>query len=349
MIRKIQEKLAKYRKTEAARVRRFGNVKPIISAEAHGRRIVAIGNTVMEGDWRTFPDFLKDYLWHVIGKEWFESEIRKAHGDQHHIMQMWVAHATYSKSQTPNEMGLIEGIANGNTKAFYQIAYDLYILRHHQKLHDLVLRRLLNANEFQGARYELFATATMIRAGFSIEHEDETDGSKRHVEFIATEKETGIQLAVEAKSRHRAGVLGMPGEPQELEDLKLKMGQLANDAIGKGHHLPLVVFLDLNVPPAKIEDLRQDKHLSEIVKTLDQIKKTDEDKDFFNLILYTNHPYHYTNIEEPYAGNHWAAARSDNPLFVLDDNRLIDSIMMAVDQFGNIPNEFLESWDGTIE
>lgn len=348
MIRKIQEKLAEYRKIEAARIRRFGNAKPIISAEAHGRRIVAIGNTIMEGDWKSFPDFLRSYLWHIIGKEWFEAEIQKPHANQHPIMQLWVAHAKYTKAQTPNEEGIIDGIANGDTKALYLLAYDLYILRHHQNLQSLVLKRLMNADDFQGARYELFATSTLIRAGFTVEFEDETDRGKRHVEFIAADKASGEKLAIEAKSRHRPGVLGMRGDLQDPKDIKLRMGRLVNDACAKGHTLPLVVFLDLNVPPTIIEELNQDQSLSAIIKSLDQVAKTDDGKDFFNLVMYTNHPFHYSDSDEPYAGNHLSAAIAQNPLFHLANPQLIEAIMIAVDQYGNIPNEFPEGWDGNI-
>jgi hypothetical protein len=91
----------------------------------------------------------------------------------------------------------------------------------------------MSCDQFQGARHELFAEATCLRAGFSIEHEDETDGSTRHAEFTATHKATGQTVSVEAKSKHRLGILGFPGARQAEGEHNLNVGRLLNDAIQK--------------------------------------------------------------------------------------------------------------------
>jgi hypothetical protein len=57
---------------------------------------------------------------------------------------------------------------------------------------------------------------------------------------------TGQFLSVEAKSRHRQGVLGMPGMPEEKPDFRL--GPLINDAVAKRSDYPLVIFVDTNLP-----------------------------------------------------------------------------------------------------
>jgi hypothetical protein len=46
------------------------------------------------------------------------------------------------------------------------------------------------------------------------QHENEKDGSTRHAEFTVRHAATGQLLSIEAKSRHRAGVLAMPGTPE---------------------------------------------------------------------------------------------------------------------------------------
>ncbi len=63
------------------------------------------------------------------------------------------------------------------------------------------LQRLKNRGLFQGARHELFADATCYRAGFTVEHEDEKDGTSKHAEFTARHVLTGQLLSIEAKSR----------------------------------------------------------------------------------------------------------------------------------------------------
>jgi hypothetical protein len=48
------------------------------------------------------------------------------------------------------------------------------------------------------------------------------------------------------KSRHRAGVLAMPGTPEEKPRLRLM--PLINDAVAKNPKRPLVIFVDTNLP-----------------------------------------------------------------------------------------------------
>ena len=91
--------------------------------------------------------------------------------------------------------------------AYLLLAYDLYILRDHRALLKRNVERMQHPDQFQGARYELTVTATMIRAGFDVIMENEGDKSTRHVELTAAHRVTGQRLAVEAKSRHYPGVL----------------------------------------------------------------------------------------------------------------------------------------------
>ena len=109
----------------------------------------------------------------------------------------------------------------GCRAAYTCFAYDLYVVDDNGGLDDEFLQRLKNRELFQGARHELFAEATCYRAGFTVEHENEKDESMRHAEFTVRHAATGQFLSVEAKSRHRAGVLAMPGIPEEKPQLPL--------------------------------------------------------------------------------------------------------------------------------
>ena len=165
--------------------------------------------------------------------------------------------------------------------------------------HDSI-ERLKNCDQFQGARHELFAEATCLRAGFSIEHEDETDGSTRHAEFTATHKASGQRVSVEAKSKHRPGVLGFPGARQAEGEHKLNVGQLLNDAIRKNTAHPLVVFFDLNLPwstASRLLDMHIPPHPL-IHGTLNRMRRRHSGRDPINLLVVTNHPEHYSADEE---------------------------------------------------
>ena len=330
------------------RVRRYGRVKPIIAAsDAQGRRFVAVGNRIYEGTWHTFPDFLRDCIWYVIGKEWFEAEVRMPVADQHPIMRWWLLYHEFAKKQVTNEEGLIDSVPNGVTKAFYQLAHDLYTLAHHQSLKPDVLRRLLTKDGFQGARYEIFVAATMIRAGFSLHFEDETDRRRRHVEFVAQHNDSGEKIAVEAKSRHRPGVLGVPGPRDVIDSIRLRLGRLINSAISKGHTHPLVVFVDMNLPAAVVEERLSGDDVQDLISTLKQVKE-DDGRDLFNMILYTNHPFHYDEGDDPYDPDHLSLAFTKRPKYELGKPQLLEIIIRATKQFGNIPNEFPEEHNRII-
>jgi len=47
----------------------------IIGTEFGGRRFVAVGSTMHWGKWKTFFDFLSDYIKQVLGGEWGNAEL----------------------------------------------------------------------------------------------------------------------------------------------------------------------------------------------------------------------------------------------------------------------------------
>lgn len=50
--------------------------------------MVAVGNTVhWSTNWKTFPDFLMDYIKGKLGKDWITAEIAKAPQQQHPLVQ----------------------------------------------------------------------------------------------------------------------------------------------------------------------------------------------------------------------------------------------------------------------
>jgi hypothetical protein len=124
---------------------------------------------------------------------------------------------------------------------YFCFAYDLWVVSDTARLDKRLLQRLKNRDQFQGARHELFAEATCIRAGFDTQRENELNGSTRHAEFTAAHGPTKQRVSVEAKSKHRPGVLGQPGS-RGREDLhKMPIGNLLNDALTKRAPNPLVV------------------------------------------------------------------------------------------------------------
>lgn len=318
----------------------YGKVRPIIHADFQGYKFVAVGNELHYGHWKTFPDFLVHYACGVLGSEWGNNEIKKPFEERHQILKWYDRMCRYQRHQVKGKDGLYSCIPNGSQAAFLHLAYDLYTLRHHTVLRQEVVRRLKNKQQFQGARYELFAAATCIRAGYDIEYENENDVNKKHPEFIATHKITGQKISVEAKSRHRPGVLDFPGEMLVGSDFKAGIGKLLSEALRKSPQYPYVIFIDLNLPPSP-EIIFERPMFEEIKNTISFICGEDGKRpDEFNMIVFTNHPHHYGGENEPDPQKDVLIVYANNPKIVPEYPEAIMGIYNAILQYNNIPNFF---------
>jgi hypothetical protein len=211
----------------------------------------------------------------------------------------------------------------------------------HDGLDDLFLNRLKNRELFQGARHELFAEATCLRAGFSVEREDEQDGNSRHVEFTVLHRATGQKLSIEAKSRHRPGVLGRPGPPEPRDRMRVWFGDLINDAVKKNPAHPLVIFIDTNLPFAVAENLLAHQPggvpSRRMKNQLERVKRDHGGKDPYSMIVFSNHPHHYAAKDEKDPQKHLFSYESDDSLA---NTTALWSLHRAAALYGNVPNEF---------
>ncbi len=243
--------------------------------------------------------------------------------------------------------GLCGSKPSGPFSAILLLAYDLYLIRHHQKLQELVISRLKDPNQFQGAKFELFALSSCIRAGFDIEFEDETNRESKHAEFTAINKDTNDKISIEAKSKHRSGVLGYKIEKGFDEKIKTKVVTLINYARKKKSDLPLVIFVDTNLPEVFAEKIFNDGEMKEFKRILDRVPKQENDKDDFNLIIFTNTPHYYKEHELIDSKKHFTFVFSMNPISKVSDIRILDNLNRAVSLDGNVPNEFPD-YDNTF-
>lgn len=301
----VMRKFAQLQRQEQERVLRYGEIRPQISMGFQGHRFVAVGSRLhYSKDWKFFPDFLRDYVPAVFGKQWGDAELAKPEHERHPVVQWRVEAIRYMNTQQPQPDGMYATLPNGFLGAYMAFAYDLYTVQHNGRLDDLVLTRLKNRDQFQGARHELFAESTCLRAGFIIEREDERDGNRRHAEFAARHGATGQFVSVEAKSKHRAGVIAMPGVPQPHEKLSLRFGGLINDALAKNPLHPLVIFLDTNLPTRAADRLYVPQSLNPFAPSrlmgslLGRIRAEHNGADPYALLVFTNHPHHFAQANE---------------------------------------------------
>lgn len=240
------EKLLRARKLFEAR---HGDVKPMLTESMEDRRFVAIGDTYqISPNCKTFTDFLTRYLIDSLDStyNWGEKQTKLPPREQHPIVQ-WLSLMRLGMETTlPDERGLHE-ITLGAANAWFHLAYDLYLIKHNAELQTKLLRRLRDRENFQGARFESVVAAIMLASGYDLQFAN-LKGDGTHPEFVATHRDTQRKLAVEAKSRHRPGILGFkphePAQPPESYGIE----GLLRDAVNKNTEDPLLVFIEVNAP-----------------------------------------------------------------------------------------------------
>lgn len=328
---------------EQVRKKRFGEVRPVIHVDFQEHKFVAVGSELhYSKNWKTFPDFLLGYIKKVLEPDWDKAELAKPLEERHEIMKWYDAMRRFQQKQEKEPDGLYGAIPNGAMRAYLLLSYDLYILRHHSALQQSIVCRLKHPDQFQGARHELFATATCLRAGYDITFEDETESSRKHTEFTAFHKATKQEIAVEAKSRHRPGVLGRSGTPRENDEVKAGIDRLLRDAFDKPASHPYVIFFDLNLPPSP-ETLTKKPWFHEIAGSVDRLAKEKGDQDCFNLIVFTNQPDHYGQHDAPAPSGVVLSVLSQKPNILATRPDAIAEIHDAAGQYGAIPNSFEEA------
>jgi hypothetical protein len=336
--------LAEIVKQERERDARFGQVKRGVHANWRGQKLVVVGREVFHSSkWKTPADFLFDYLRHAMTPTWGQAELAKPLADRHPVMQWYDATCRLqarAKEQAGTD-GIFGVVPSGAMRAYMLLAFDLYALQHHNALHDRLLHRLRDRDQYQGARHELFAAATCIRAGFDIEHEDELDRTSGHVEFTATHRRTGVSFSVEAKSKHRDGVLGRPGDREADDEVRTRLGRLVNDALRKPRQHPLVLFLDLNLPPtspAPVDPGWLEQFVNPIVRRNDREGKEDP----WDLLVFSNQPDHYTANDAPAPRGYAVGLFGKNARIGTQPPEELVALYEAANKFGVLPNSFDE-------
>jgi hypothetical protein len=313
-------------------------MKPIIHMCLGGYSVVAVGRRLYYSrKWKFFTDFLMDFPKFVLRPEWGNREISKPPDQRHPLIQWYQDMCEFQAKQRPVEGGGYGAVPTGPMLAYLAFAYDLYLLAHHRALPSRLVKRLRNAETFQGARHEVLAAATCIVAGFEVEWEDERMAPAKIPEFFASSRKTGERIAVEAKSRHRPGVLGQPGPVEETP--ALGVAHLLRNAFQKVGHAPLVVFLDLNLPvPGR--PFVNEAWFKDVVAEVEREGKTADGEDRFNMLVFVNCPYHYGRPDEPAPARLFFSVFSPRPLYPTNDPNVLTAIHQAVQALGRFPNDF---------
>lgn len=242
--------LARHQADEKIRQRQQGLGRPIVAFHDGKHQLVAVKNRLMWGKtWKTFPDFLQQYVKAVLGPEWGNGEIAKPLADRHPIMQWYEAYCLFQRRWISDPGIVSSAEVNGIVACYLGLAYSLYLMDHNADLQARMVARLKDARQFQGAYFEMVVASALIRAGFELALEDESDRRARHCEFAAVKKSNGKRYTVEAKSRAVAGRLGRTAADGGADDKPLsKIKTHLHDALDKPSANERLVFLDINAP-----------------------------------------------------------------------------------------------------
>jgi len=233
---------------ERIRQTQQGLGRPIISFRLKDHQMVAVGNTVYHSaQWKTFPDFLCHYIKVKLTAEWGNAEIAKPLAERHPIMQWYDAFCRYQAATIPIPGEPAEAETTGVVACYLGLAYSLYLMDHNVELQDRLIRRLKDPGNFQGAYYETIIANVLVRAGFELTLEEETDPSRKHCEFAAVSKLTRRKYWVEAKMRAVAGLLGRTDSDGGSDtDPLSRLGRLVSRALAKPAADERLIFIDIN-------------------------------------------------------------------------------------------------------
>lgn len=322
-------------------VAKYGHARRPTGVQMDGKMYMAFDGAIYqqtaEGPYN-FVNAIHDHALHFFGEERLVAEEEKDFSQRHPAIQWMHAHL---------EPKIETGIRpqSGNGAAWYRFAYDLFTIRDNATLQADLKKKLLDPSYFQAARYELKVAAICATAGFDLRFEDERDNKRRHPEFVGTDRLTGARIAVEAKSRHRRGVLGFPGgltsAPGDFVDVRKNV----MEAYKKRPQFPFYVFVDVNLPPADIPTMRRWE---------DELLQTMQDLDAegyaapcpANAVFFTNDPSHYVGTggigrEED---NLWVRTyTASHPSIAHPSEELVERLLIAHMQRVAPPAEFYES------
>ena len=288
---------------EAQRKKQQGLGRAIISDELQGQRMVAVGSRVyFSPNWRTFHDFLREYIFVVLGREWVKAQRAKPANERHQIIRWFDQAVRDTQKMAADKAGIRSGPMTGAQRAFLNLAYNIYLIAHHtepkksETILNSFLQRLKSArtDDFVGKLFEMYASAAFLKAGFIIEYENEKDGTDSHVEFTATYPRTGRKFSVEVKTRNRSAEID-----GRVDDAKrLRVGQKLVKALKKNAKHDRIFFIEVNIPDIVGEVYYGtwiDSALSQIAEAEGFLNVSGQHYDPAYVVV-TNHAFH-NNLE----------------------------------------------------
>lgn len=281
-------------------------VKPVIF---QGQKVWAIGSSLYAAPnpKQTFHEFLIHHLRDVMGEAWVEANLGLIPPNDHFLMRCFKRYGDWLNANMipENREGAYwASEPNGWAQYLMSVAFDVACLKQNSGLKDELVQRLRHRDQFQGARYEIAIAAIFSRLRFEMSFYDDRTTPDKHPEFIARHPGSGLEIAVEAKSRHRAGVIHESGDARRL--LKGDIRKLFNRALKKDPgNMPFMIFIDLNSPLTPATELFEKDWFNDVRRMFDAYPTpTADSPDPYTMVCITNYSQHYQGDDIAVSGEH---------------------------------------------
>ena len=319
---------------------------PYIAVPFRGKKVIGVGTQIMvvPVNW-TYADVALGYLLGLLGERWFRSERGRPPEDRHAFSQ-WHDQLGDELRRIGDEHGIASGPVplppKGSTTALAVLADDVFQLG--QVMGDKplapLIERLKNRRKFQAARYEILSASLFARAGFDV---DFTIPSEQPTpEFLATERASGQQVALEAKSIYRAGVLmhesSEPYDKGSIANRKRVLAKLRKARKKAPAGIPFVVFIELNLPAMPAITYLDQIFMTDVQLHLEARQRESPDGACdVSAVVLTNFGWHYHRDAKSPLGQIMTVMPSSprHPLSAA----CFDALRRALEEYGWIPDE----------
>ena len=323
----------------AARVP-FEGVHP--SFVSQGKRMRFVGDKLFQRpSEETFHEFILTLLRSVVGPHWFQKQKGLPIERQHQIYRWFEVTSVFLNLHrfklVDTDKKQFSADATGDVSDLLTLAHDVFHLINARLFDRKIRKRLLDKKEFQGVRYEIAVAALMTRAGLKVQFVHHHD--KKHHDFQAFDKKTNTSLAVEVKSRHRAGGLHEPGlvnmDRIKRGDIAPLIGQALEQNPGG---FPFVIFVDLNVSRESGTPVEKRPWFQDVWTDMQSLgTPTSEHPDEFSAIFLTNFWHHWSGAALS-SGAEYLHIVSYCPRHPIADD-LVGRLMAAVQNYSFAPRQ----------
>ncbi|MCX6599963.1 MAG: hypothetical protein NT025_00145 [bacterium] len=316
-------------------------VRPV---DSQGKRLWALGKRLYYNrpESETFHDFIVGVLISTLGQQWWDANRHSS--EPHFIMQCYLRmHEWRQQLENPENVtstGTLMCVPDGYSGYLLSLAFDVCSLIHACNLPEPLLKRLRHKDQFQGARYEIAIASMFARLDCAVEFQDiASDPSAKRCEFLARHRDSGECIAVEAKSRHRSGVIHHPGTFELPHNLYSDLDRLFRDALCQSPGgLPYLIFVDVNLPLTPGTPVHDKRWFAAVNSIGDKFPSCNlQGRDPFNLVVFTNYGDHFQK-DMPVCESEVIGLLSPNPLVQHPNGVLLDRLRLALRHYGFVPN-----------